>query len=62
MSSDGPDRPDLDPTAWPSNTQAVPSDPWPIRHPVCYSVICTVAIVGICAPPAIRTYRRSVTS
>jgi ABC-2 type transport system permease protein len=44
------------------NTPAVPSDPWPIRHPVGYSVICIVAIIVICAPLAIRAYRRSISS
>ena len=44
------------------NTPAVPSDPWPIRHPVGYSVICIVVIVVVCAPLAVRAYRRSISS
>jgi ABC-2 type transport system permease protein len=44
------------------NTPAVPSDPWPIRHPVGYSVICIVVMVVVCAPLAVRAYRRSISS
>lgn len=35
--------------------------PWPIDHPVLYTLIWTVGIVAVCAPLAIRAYRRSTT-
>lgn len=35
--------------------------PWPIDHPILYTLIWTVAIVVICAPLAVRSYRRSTT-
>jgi ABC transporter DrrB family efflux protein len=43
------------------NTPAAPGDPWPIVHPVAYSVIWIIAIVVVCAPLAVRTYDRSIT-
>jgi ABC transporter DrrB family efflux protein len=42
------------------NTPATPSDPWSIRHPVAYTAICIVVIVAVCAPAAVRAYRRSI--
>jgi ABC transporter DrrB family efflux protein len=39
---------------------AGPGDPWSIAHPMAYSLIWIVAIVAICAPLAVRAYRRSV--
>jgi ABC-type multidrug transport system permease subunit len=42
------------------NTPALPGDPWSIRNPVEYSVICIVVIVVVCAPFAVRAYRRSI--
>ncbi len=33
--------------------------PWPIEHPIAYSWIWIVAIVVICAPIAIRAYRKT---
>jgi ABC-2 type transport system permease protein len=33
--------------------------PWPIEHPIAYSWIWIVAIVVVCAPIAIRAYRRT---
>ena len=33
--------------------------PWPMQHPIAYSWIWIVAIVVICAPIAIRAYRRT---
>ncbi|MGH9000486.1 MAG: ABC transporter permease, partial [Acidimicrobiia bacterium] len=42
------------------NTPPAPGDPWSIQHPVAYSVIWIVAIVAVCAPLAVRAYRRSV--
>jgi ABC-2 type transport system permease protein len=43
------------------NTPAQPGDPWPIVHPVAYSIIWIVAIVVVCAPLAVRAYDRSIT-
>jgi hypothetical protein len=37
-----------------------PGDPWSIAHPLAYSLIWMVAIVAVCAPLAVRAYRRSV--
>ena len=42
------------------NTPLQPGDPWAIRHPLTYSVIWTVAIIVVCAPLAVRIYKRSV--
>ena len=42
------------------NTPAVPSDPWPIQHPIEYSIICIAVIVVVCAPLSVRAYRRSI--
>ncbi|MCU0307242.1 MAG: ABC transporter permease [Thermoleophilia bacterium] len=36
------------------------SDAWPMEHPIVYSVIWIIAIVAICAPLAIRAYRRTI--
>ena len=36
-------------------------DPWPLHHPVAYTLICSAAIVAIAAPLAIRAYQRSLT-
>ncbi len=41
------------------NTPALPSDPWPIQHPVAYTWIWIVGIVLVVAPLAVRVYRRS---
>ncbi len=35
--------------------------PWPIDHPVLYTLIWSVGIVLVCAPLAIRAYQKSVT-
>ncbi len=35
--------------------------PWPIEHPIAYSWIWIVGIVLVCAPIAIRAYRKSTT-
>jgi ABC-2 type transport system permease protein len=35
--------------------------PWPIEHPIAYSWIWIVGIILVCAPLAIRAYRRTVT-
>jgi ABC transporter DrrB family efflux protein len=41
------------------NSPLLASDPWPIRHPVLYSWIWAGAVVAICAPLAIRAYRKA---
>ncbi len=39
----------------------IPADaPWPLEHPVLYTLIWTVAIILVTAPLAIRAYRRSI--
>jgi ABC-2 type transport system permease protein len=35
--------------------------PWPIDHPILYTLIWAVGIVVVCAPLAVRAYRRSTT-
>jgi ABC-2 type transport system permease protein len=42
------------------NTPAAAGDPWPIVHPVAYSVIWIIGIVVVCAPLAVRAYDRSI--
>ncbi len=42
------------------NTPIAPDDPWSIAHPWAYSWIWVVAIVVVCAPLAVRAYKRSV--
>jgi ABC transporter DrrB family efflux protein len=42
------------------NTPVQPGDPWSIEHPFAYSVIWIVAIIALCAPLAVRTYKRSI--
>jgi ABC transporter DrrB family efflux protein len=42
------------------NTPAVPSDPWPIQHPIAYTWIWIIAIVVVVAPLAVRIYRKSI--
>jgi ABC-2 type transport system permease protein len=37
-----------------------PGDPWSIAHPAAYTVIWIVGVVVVCAPLAVRTYRRSL--
>jgi len=44
------------------NTPVQPGDPWSIAHPVAYTVIWIVLIIGICAPLAVRVYQRSISS
>ena len=40
----------------------LPGDPWPVHHPVAYTLFWVVAIVLICAPLAVRLYQRSIAS
>ena len=42
------------------NAPVEPGDPWSIAHPVAYTWIWVVGIVVVCAPLAVRTYRRSI--
>jgi ABC transporter DrrB family efflux protein len=42
------------------NTPIQPGDPWPIVHPLAYTVLWIVAIVVVCAPWAVWAYRRSI--
>jgi ABC-2 type transport system permease protein len=42
------------------NTPIQPGDPWSISHPIAYTWIWVAIIVAVCAPLAVRTYRRSV--
>ena len=42
------------------NTPPMPDDPWSIEHPMAYSLIWIVGIVAVCAPLAVRAYKRSL--
>jgi ABC-type polysaccharide/polyol phosphate export permease len=42
------------------NTPPAPGDPWSIAHPMAYSILWIVLIVGVCAPLAVRAYQRSI--
>lgn len=42
------------------NTPPVPSDPWPIQHPIAYTWLWVVGLVLVVAPLAVRVYRRSI--
>jgi ABC-2 type transport system permease protein len=42
------------------STVAGPDAPWSIAHPTIYAVVWIVAIIGVCAPLAVRAYQRSV--
>jgi ABC-type polysaccharide/polyol phosphate export permease len=42
------------------NTPVQPGDPWPIQHPIAYTLIWAIGIVLICEPLAIRAYDRSI--
>ncbi|HJV09626.1 MAG TPA: ABC transporter permease [Acidimicrobiales bacterium] len=42
------------------STLAGPGDPWPIEHPIEYSIIWAILIVAVAAPLAVRAYQRSV--
>lgn len=41
---------------------AMPGDPWPTHHPVLYTAIWVIIIVAVCAPLAVRAYKRTVTA
>jgi ABC-2 type transport system permease protein len=40
--------------------EAGPGDPWPLHHPVAYTLLASLVIVAVCAPLAIRAYQRSI--
>jgi len=42
------------------NTPPAPGDPWSIAHPMAYSWLWIIGIVVVCAPIAIRIYKRSI--
>ena len=42
------------------NAPVQPGDPWYIAHPVTYTWLWVTAIIAVCAPLAVRTYRRTV--
>ncbi len=42
------------------NTPATGSDPWPLQHPLAYSLLWVVGIVVVCAPLSVRAYQRSI--
>lgn len=42
------------------NSPVGPGDPWPIRHPIAYTWLFITLIVVVCAPLAVRAYRRSI--
>jgi ABC-2 type transport system permease protein len=44
------------------NTPVQPGDPWSIANPWLYTAIWIVGIVAVCAPIAVRAYRRSLES
>jgi ABC-2 type transport system permease protein len=35
-------------------------DPWPLHHPVAYTLICSAVIVAVCAPLAIARFQKSI--
>ena len=39
---------------------AAAGDPWPLQHPIAYTLLCSAAIIGVCAPLAIALFRRSI--
>jgi ABC-type polysaccharide/polyol phosphate export permease len=41
-------------------TAATASDPWPTHNPVAYTVVWIALVIGVCAPLAVRAYRRSI--
>jgi ABC transporter DrrB family efflux protein len=41
---------------------APPGSPWPLEHPVAYTLLWAVGIVVVCAPLAVAQYQRSIRS
>lgn len=44
------------------NTPTTDASPWSLQHPVAYTLIWVVIIVAVCAPIAVRAYRRTIAS
>lgn len=40
---------------------AGPGDPWPLQHPVAYTLVCCAVIIAVAAPLAINRFQRSIT-
>ena len=40
----------------------LPSDPWPIHHPVAYTLLWVLGMIAVAAPLAVRFYQRSIAS
>ena len=40
---------------------AAAGDPWPLQHPIAYTLLCSAAIIALCAPLAVALFRRSIT-
>jgi ABC-2 type transport system permease protein len=34
--------------------------PWPLQHPIAYTLLCSAAIIAICAPIAVTRFQRSI--
>lgn len=45
----------------PGGQPVTAADPWPLHHPVAYTLIWAVLITLVCAPLAVRAYQRSIT-
>jgi ABC-2 type transport system permease protein len=41
-------------------SEAGAGDPWPSRHPVLYTLIWALGVIGVTAPAAVRAYDRSI--
>ena len=37
-----------------------PDSSWPLEHPILYTLIASVLVIGVCAPLAIHVFRRSI--
>jgi ABC transporter DrrB family efflux protein len=35
-------------------------DPWPLHHPVAYTLLCSAVIILVCAPAAVARFQRSI--
>jgi len=40
---------------------AAADSPWPIQHPIAYTLLCSAVIIGVCAPIAVTRFQRSIT-
>ena len=51
------------PKASPAALAALPADgPWPLVHPVAYTLLWALAIVLVCGPISMRLYQRAIAS